>query len=85
MYTKSEEEVSAVLQILPETFKSKFGEELDLNAVKDHLVKTLEKAKTDVIERQFMGWNTDSLLNMLKVIESKTSSENAKTNKKGKK
>lgn len=68
MYKKSEEEVSEVLQILPQVYRDKYGEELSLRVIENHIINELQKHKLATIERQFAGWNTDSLLVMLKVL-----------------
>lgn len=86
MYLKSEEEISGVLQVLPGIFKEKFGQELDLAAVKTYLIEVLEKEKRQTLERQFAGWNVSSMLAMLKTIDNATKpKEQPKATKKTKK
>lgn len=71
MNIKDTEEVQAVLQVLPEAYKERFGKELSLDAIKDHLIQVLEKEQKTMIERQFSGWNIQSMHNMLRVIDEK--------------
>lgn len=70
MNIKSPEEVKAILQILPDMYKSNFGKDVDLRAVKEHLLNVLEEKEHEMIERQFLGWNIPSIFNMLNAIDS---------------
>lgn len=73
MYIKSEEEIMGVLQVLPTVFKERYGQDLDLNALKAYLKEVLEKEQRQTIERQFSGWNVQSIIAMLNVLETPVS------------
>ena len=93
MYIKSEEEIMGVLQVLPTVFKERYGQDLDLNALKAYLKEVLEKEQRQTIERQFSGWNVQSIIAMLNVLETPVSKTKPDTsveqpitpNRKGKK
>lgn len=71
MYIKSEEELSGVLQTLPEIFKERYHSDIDWTSVLLHLKTELEKQKNQTIERQFSGWSVPSLLAMINTLERK--------------
>lgn len=80
MYIKSEEEIMGVLQVLPTVFKERYGQDLDLNALKAYLKEVLEKEQRQTIERQFLGWNVQSIIAMLNALETPVSQPKQETN-----